>query len=146
MDVLTLDVVKEHLGYLPSPPASPLLVSQPSQDAFMSSGWTEPEDMDGSQLNKSDNENVLVTLEEASQKISCDEVYRAPTDQTMDIDVHSRNHSGKTKQKRSHSSDSPRQPLRQINNTMQLEGRSPGPSKLSLNRGGQQTRVSKFND
>lgn len=160
MDTLSLDVIKEHLGYI-SPLASPLPVSpysgsQGSQEMLSSSQWAEPEDMESSQLNKlniSSNPDMTagelsITLEEASQKILCDEVYRAPLDQAMDTDVHSQKHLDKMKQKRSHNSDSPRQPLRQINNTMELEGRSPGPSKLSQNSRDQKTRVSKtkFND
>lgn len=154
MDTLSLEMIKEHLGCvspLASPlPPSPLSVSQMSHDAL-----TEAEDMESSQLNKVDSSNdvdnssdvdtsaddLSITLEEASQKISCDEVYRAPLDQAMDIDVHSQKHHDKAKQKRS-----PRQPLRQINNTMSSEGRSPGPSKLSLTNRDQRTRVSKFND
>lgn len=152
MDTLTLDLVKECLGYISSPLASPLSISHRSQELLMSSEWAEPEDMEGSQLNKLNNpvtlgNQMLVTLEEASQSISCDEVYRAPTDQAMDTDVHSQKHQDKAKQKRSHNGDSPRQPLRQINNTMQLqERRSSGPSKLLPNNRDQRTRVSKFND
>lgn len=158
MDTLSLDVIKEHLGFvsspLPSLPTSPLcqgssspLCQGSSQDMLTSSEW---EDMESSQLYKLSDNNpttqdgeVSVTLEEASQKILCDEVYRAPIDQSMDTREHSQD---KVKQKRSHNSDSPRQPLRQINNTMQSEGRLPGPSKLSLNNRDQRTRVSKFND
>ena len=154
MDTLSLEVVKEHLGCvspLASPsPSSPLSVSQGSQEVMTSSEWTEPEDMESSQLNQLSSSNDLdttatadlsITLEEASQKISCDEVYRAPLDQPMDTDVQSHKHLDKAKQKKS-----PRQPLRQINNTMPSEGRSPGPSKLSLTNRDQRTRVSKFND
>ena len=152
MDTLTLDMIKEYLGYISSPMTSLLSISHGSQELLVSSEWTEPEDMEGSQLNHLDNpvtlgNQMLVTLEEASQRISCDEVYRAPTDQTMDTDVHSHKHQDKAKQKKSHSSDSPRQPLRQINNTMQLEERrSSGSSKLLPNNRDQRTHVSKFND
>lgn len=156
IDTLSLDVIKQHLGCvspLASPlPVSPLSISQASQEMLTSPEPIEPEDMERSQLYKLDESNSMsqdgelsVTLEEASQKILCDEVYRSPMDQVMDIDVHSQKHPDKAKQKRSHISDSPRQPLRQINNTMQQEGRSPGRSKLSSNRD-QRTRASKFND
>ena len=155
IDTLSLDVIKQHLGCispLASPlPPSPLSVSQASQELLMSPEPIEPEDMERSQLYQLENNSMSqdgelsVTLEEASQKIQCDEVYRSPMDQVMDIDVHSQKHPDKAKQKRSHSSDSPRQPLRQINNTMQAEGRSPGPSKLSSNQD-QRTHISKFND
>ena len=147
MDTLSLEVIQEHLGCV-SPLASPLPASRISQDMLTSSEWTEAEDMESSQLNKFDSSNDLdttgdlsITLEEASQKISCDEVYRAPLDQAMDTDNHTQKHQDKAKQKRS-----PRQPLRQINNTMSSEGRSPGPSKLSLTNQDQRTRVPKFND
>jgi len=149
MDTLTLDMIKEHLGYVSSPLASPLPASQGSQELLMSSEWTEPEDMEGSQLDNpvTLDDQTLVTFEEASQRIKCDEVYRAPTDQVMDTAVHSQKHWDKAKQKKSHNSDSPRQPLRQINNTLQLEERrSSGPSKLLPNNRDQRTRVSKFND
>ena len=154
-DTLSLDVIKEHLGCvspLASPlPSSPLSIIQASQE-MLSPKPAEPEDMELSQLSRLDEsdsltqDEILVTLEEASQKISCNEVYRAPVDQAMDSDVRSKKHVGKAKQKRDHNSDSPRQPLRQINNTMELEGRSPGPSKLSLKNRDQRTRVSKLND
>ena len=155
MDTLSLDVIKEHLGCvspLASPlPSSPLSISQASQE-MMSPKPAEPEDMELSQLSKLDesdsltqDDEALVTLEEASQKISCDEVYRAPIDQAMDTAVHSKKHAGKAKQKGNHS-DSPRQPLRQINNTVELAERSPGPSKLSLKNRDQRTRLSKLND
>lgn len=157
MDTLSLDVVKEYLGCI-SPMASPLpsspVIDHGSHDLLMtSSQWAEQsEDMEGSQLNTLNVSNnnsetssgkLLITLEEASQKISCNEVYRAPLDQAMDTEVHTQKHLDKTKQKRSHNNDTPRQPLRQINNTMQSEGRSPGPAKVSQD---QRTRVSKFND
>ena len=135
-------MVKEHLGCV-SPltfplPTSSLSISQASQEMVAS-----PELEDN--FSMSQDGELSVTLEEASQKILCDEVYRSPMDQAMDTEVCSQKHLDKAKQKRSNS-DSPRQPLRQINNTMQLEGRSPGPSKLSLNNRDQRTRVSKFND
>lgn len=144
MDILTLDVIKEHLGCVPSPLTSSLSLSQASQEMLTS----EPEDMEGSQLINSDNPATpgSVTLEEDSQKILCHEVYRAPTDQLMDTNAHSQKHLDKPKQKKSQNTDSPRQPLRQINNTMQVGGRSPGPSKLSLSSRDQRTRASKFND
>ena len=159
MDTLSLDVIKEHLGCI-SPMASPLpsspFIDHGSHDLLMtSSQWVEQsEDMEGSQLNTLNVSNnnsetssgkLLITLEEASQKISCDEVYRAPLDQAMDTEVHTKKHLDKAKQKRSHN-DTPRQPLRQINNTMQSEGRSPGPAKVSQKSQDQRTCVSKFND
>ena len=157
IDTLSLNLVKEHLGCLSplaSPlPASPLSIIQASQEMLTSPELTEPEDMERSQLYQVEENNSMsqdgelsVTLEEASQKILCDEKYRSPMELVMDTDVHSQKRLDKAKQKGSHNSESPRQPLRQINNTMQLEGRSPGPSKLSLNNRDQRTRVSKFND
>ena len=114
------------------------------------SDWTESEDMEASQLHKdrtsllsTSDEEVTISLEEASQRIACKETYRAPPDQEiMDMGIHLQK-SATIKQKRAHTGDSPRQPLKQINNTIQTQGMSPGPSKVSLPASSREKRTRK---
>jgi len=113
------------------------------------SDWTDNEDMDASQLHKdrsslsphSEDEQVIISLEEASKKIACKEIYRAPPDhEFMDMGIHLQ---ATGKQKRTHNGDSPRQPLRQINNTIHAQGKSPGPSKVSSSSTSREKRTRK---
>ena len=111
------------------------------------SDWTESEDMEASQLQKdrsslSEEEQVTISLE-ASQRIACKETYRAPPDQEfMDMSIHLQKPTV-VKQKQIHNGDSSRQPLRQINNTFQGQGKSPGPSKISSSSSSREKRTRK---
>jgi len=149
VDTLSQDVVREHLGYHSLQASPSLSTNQESQESMILSDWMDNEDIEATQLQKSNSlspnseDEKIISLEEASQKIACKEKYHAPPEhEFMDMGIHLQ---ATIKQKRTHNGESPRQPLRQINNTIQgQEKSSPGPSKVSSSTREKRTRKYKI--